>query len=237
MKIISILILSFLSFSISILAEEDCSYLESTNSGRAFVDDSKCSFGHHYNIHLCREFQPITKEAIEYVQSIKKTKWKTVRELVTKMGNVLCTWSFGECGEKAFADRYAAACDIAREKAIDDALKCLQKESRIIGGKIEDDRLTIQSNDTTFKESYTKCIPLSEELLSIFKDVSEQEIWHYHGKIIESSSAQYLVPSRDLMQNLSNTMGTIIKKIWSVARSFEGFIRNVYNTWFTVGNG
>jgi hypothetical protein len=39
------------------------------------------------------------------------------------------------------------------------------------------------------------------------------------------------------MQKLTDTAATLVKKLSAVARSFEGFIRNVYNTWFTFGNG
>lgn len=233
MKIISVIICIYVALSMAVsFAEEDCSYLEGAYTTKSFDNAGKCWFWAFYNAHLCREFQPITEEAIAYVQAIKKSEGKTVRELVTDMGNTLCRWVFGTCWENAFADRYKKACDIAREKTIDDALKCQGKNPND-----KNERLIISSNDKSFQESYIKCLPLSETLLDIFKDVSEQEIGKYHGKIIESSSAQYLAPSRDLMQNLSNTMGSIIKKIWSVARSFEWFIRNVYNTWFTIGNG
>lgn len=69
------------------------------------------------------------------------------------------------------------------------------------------------SNDESFKISQIQCEPLVENLLQAFKDVSGREIAKYHKKMIESSSEKYLVPARDFMQNLLNTMGTVVKKI------------------------
>ena len=70
---------------------------------------------------------------------------------------------------------------------------------------------------------------LAKRLLESFKDVANQEAARYNGKLIEASSQKYLEPSYNLMQTMSNTMGTLIKKIGSVARSFEGFIKNVFH--------
>jgi len=49
----------------------NCSYLD-TSGKDSFIDDSAGSFAKCYNIYLCEEFDPITKEAIKYVQGIKK---------------------------------------------------------------------------------------------------------------------------------------------------------------------
>ncbi len=105
-----------------------------------------------------------------------------------------------------------AACETARENAKEDLAKYK---------KIDKKALTIPENDEIYAMSFTKCEPLANSLLEVFKDVAGQEAAKYHDKIIESSSGKYLKPSYELMQKLSNTMGTIIKKIGSTARSFE----------------
>jgi hypothetical protein len=227
MKIKSLFILGIIfSCFISFAETKDCSstntnctYLN-TSGKDSFIDDSPGSFAKCYNIYLCEEFDPITKEAVKYVQAIKKTKWKTVREVVTNIGNIFCRWAFGSCGEKAFYDQYMTACATAKSKA---------EKSAAQNGK------PVKTNSALYLESDSTCKDLANNLLGAFKDVSNQEAARYNGKLIEASSKKYLEPSNTLMQNLSNTMGTLIKKIGAVARSFEGFIKNVYNSWYTVG--
>jgi hypothetical protein len=222
---ISIFLLYFWAF-----AQRDCSEL--TKPEKSFVKFEKCSFWEYYNVNLCREFQPITKEAKDYIQSIKKMQWKSPQEMVTEIWNIFCRWSFWPCWETSFYDRYKKSCKLAEEKSIQDAIAC-----KWWNPENKNDILTIMSNDESFKISQIQCEPLVENLLQAFKDVSGREIAKYHKKMIESSSEKYLVPARDFMQNLLNTMGTVVKKIWTVARSFEGFIRRVYDTWYTINNG
>jgi hypothetical protein len=223
---IKYIIFSFFCFTgiYSSFASQGCWYLEP-------VDTRGCKIENFYDLEVCKEFDPITKEMTEYVQSIKKTEWKTVRQVVTTMGNKLCRWSFGDCWEKAFSDRYKQACANAKQKTIEAVQKCQIAEST---NNTKKDIAIVAPEESIV---FTKCEPLADTFLSIFKDVSEQEIARYHTNIIESSSKQYLEPSHNLMQKLTDTVATLVKKLNAVARSFEGFIRNVYNTWFTVGNG
>lgn len=69
--------------------------------------------------------------------------------------------------------------------------------------------------------SINGCPALADNLLKRFKNVAEREATIYHGKIIESSSKKYLKKSYEYAQNLGNTMGTIMKKMSSVAQSFQ----------------
>mgnify|MGYP007122137819 CR=1 FL=1 len=228
MKIKYILIGIFAIFSLSCMAATDtnpcqakntkCSYLET--SWQTYFSDPKGSFWYCYNIYLCEEFDPIIVDSEKYVQSIKKMEWKSIREVMTDIGKTLCRKSFCAADNSSFSSRYDTACMTAIEKAS-------EASSKSWNGKIS-------PGDDLYRKSLTECSPLADTISLAFKEAAEQEAAKYHKKIIESSSKEYLKASHDLMQTLSNKMGTFLKKLSAIVQWFEGFIKNVYNTWFTT---
>ena len=129
-----------------------------------------------------------------------------MREVITDTGNKLCRGDFGDCGKKTFSDRYQLACTDARKKAI----------------KQTDDKYkSMMANDTMYAASFIECPALANKMLEIFKDVAYQEAAKYHDKIIEDSNKKYLEKSHTLMEKLTNTIGTVMKKLSSVAQHFE----------------
>lgn len=179
------------------------------------------SFGYHYYIELCEGFKPITKEAVDYIQSIKKFKGRTIREVITEIGEKFCRGDIGMCGEKSFSDRYKISCSTARGKAI----------------KQTDDKYkSILTTDKAYTDSMIACPKRSDEMLESFKDVALQEAAKYDEKIIEDSNKKYLEKSHELMQNLTNTIGTVIKKLSSVAQHFEWFTEKAYSTGAQIMN-
>lgn len=203
-------LLSGLSF-----AEEDCSFYDKDDG---YVAIPKGSFDQLYSKYLCEETNPINAEAVQYVQSIKKMKWKTVLELNKEIGDKFCYAGFGECSEKSFYNRYVNACKKANARAT----KEIQKP--------------IGTDDKLFKDCETNWEVRAEVFVIIYMQVAAEELARYHGRLIQSSTKKYLEKTKELIDNLSNVMNTFLKKIGNISNQFEGYTRTVYNTWFTVGN-
>lgn len=192
---------------------EDCNYLKDPT--QSYIDmDYEWSFNYEYPYQLCLLNNPIHTEAIEYIQSIRTIEGKTVRELVTDVGNKFCRGYFWECNEESFYGRFLVACNTARSNAADILKDKKQPE-------------TISSRFVSF--SYSWCPILADKYISSYKEVALDEVTRYHGKIIESSNYTYLKESHKKNDSLSGIMNTFVKILWNIARSFEGFTPIVYN--------
>lgn len=192
---------------------EDCNYLKDPT--QSYVDmDYEWSFNYEYPYQLCLLNNPIHTEAVAYIQGIRDVEGKTVRELVTDVGNKFCRGYFWECDENSFYGRFLTACNMARSKTADILKENKQPE-------------TINSQFVSF--SYSGCPVLADKYISAYKEVAMDEITRYHGKIIESSNYTYLKDSHEKSDTLSGIMSTFVKILWNIARSFQWFTPTVYN--------
>lgn len=134
------------------------------------------------------------------------------------IGDTFCRGSFCDPDRDTFYKRFLASCETARTKAI---------ESMDKAGK---NRSTIESIGSDFlRDSYVSCALLAENYLIPYKEVAIDEAGRYHRDQIESSNESYLTKSHEKMNKLSGIWDTFLKIFGNIARSFQGFTKQVYN--------
>lgn len=202
----------FLSLVILGVFAEDCSYLKVKDQSLVKMD-YEWSYNNTYPYELCKLNSPIHEEAIEYIQGIKDTEGKDVRELMTDVGNVFCRGYFWECGKDSFYGRFKANCKSAREKTAEQ-LKDKQKSE------------TISADFIAY--SFNGCEALAETYMKPYKEVAISEVGRYHKKQIEKSSKTYMDPSAEKMWTLGGTWDTFIKIFGNIARSIQGLTQEVF---------
>lgn len=211
MKIKYLFLLVLSSFCLITFAE-DCSYLKDTSQSLV-SSDYEGSFNNTFPYELCELNNPIHEEAIEYIQGIRDITWKSVREVVTDVGNTFCRGFFGKCNEESFYGRFIKSCEQAR---VNTAKKLWEKKT------------TTTISDKFVGYSYTGCPQLADNYLIAYKETAMEEVARYHGKIIEESSEAYLKPSHEKMQTLSTVWDSFVKIFGNIARSVEWWTQTVY---------
>ncbi len=195
---------------------EDCNYLKDTSQSLV-ASDYEWSFNNTFPYELCELNNPIHKEAVEYIQGIRNITWKSVREVVTDVGNTFCRGYFwlgcGTTTEKSFYWRFMTSCEEARVKT---------------GEKLKEKKMTTTISDKFVGYSYTGCPQLAENYIIAYKETAMEEVARYHGKIIEESSEAYLKPSHEKMQTLSTVWDSFVKIFGNIARSVEWWTKTVY---------
>lgn len=191
---------------------EDCSYLKDTSQSLV-ASDYEWSFNNIFPYELCELNNPIHEEAVEYIQGIRDIEWKSVRELVTDVGNTFCRGFFGTCNEESFYNRFLKSCEEARVKT---------------GEKLKEKKMTTTISDKFVAYSYTGCPQLADNYIIAYKETAMEEVSRYHGKVIEESSEAYLKPSHEKMQTLSTVWDSFVKIFGNIARSVEWWTQTVY---------
>jgi hypothetical protein len=191
---------------------EDCSYLKVPDQSLVKMD-YEWSYNNTYPYELCELNSPIHEEAVAYIQGIRDIKGKSVREVVTDVGNTFCRGFFWECNKDSFYGRFITACEEARNKT-GEKLKEKQKGE------------TISADFIAY--SYNSCDELAETYVMAYKETAMEEVARYHGKMIEESSEAYLKPSHEKMQTLGTIWDSFVKIFGNIARSVEWWTQTVY---------
>lgn len=199
------------AFSLVAFAE-DCSYLKVPDQSLVKMD-YEWSFNNTYPYELCELNSPIHEEAVEYIQGIRDIKGKSVREVVTDVGNTFCRGFFWECNKDSFYGRFITACEEARNKTGE---KLKEKQ------KVE----TVSADFIAY--SYNSCDELAETYVMAYKETAMEEVARYHGKMIEESSEAYMKPSHEKMQTLGTIWDSFVKIFGNIARSVEWWTQTVY---------
>ncbi len=203
------------AFSLMAFAE-DCSYLKVPDQSLVRMD-YEWSYNNTYPYELCELNSPIHEEAVEYIQGIRDIKGKSVREVVTDVGNTFCRGYFwlgcGTTTNKSFYWRFVTSCEEARNKTWE-----------TLRGKWK-----IETISTDFiAYSYNNCDELAETYVMAYKETAMEEVARYHGKMIEESSEAYLKPSHEKMQTLGTIWDSFLKIFGNIARSVEWWTQTVY---------
>jgi hypothetical protein len=199
----------FLTLFTSFLwADEDCEQLKKSEESLVSMSE-EWRFNNIYPYELCLLNSPIHKDAVEYLQGIKKITDKSVRELVTDAGNVFCRWYYGQCGENSIYHRFIKSCNDARNKTVEQLRKTGSTEP-------------INAHFINYSFGNNNCPALAENYIVAYKEVAIEEIAINHFDRIEESSESYLKPSYEKMKALSIVWNSFVKIFGNIARSLEG---------------